>query len=144
MIQKTLLQWWKKKIVNPISKIDDFYVKHKFREHNKEADHWANVGVEGQRKVVIDKKSNAHTWKAVKGFWDGSCRENGESGCGVLIKVVDRERWVTISKMAVPLKVGTAMAAEIMGVCVLMGILVLIFHTCLCVQNINRCIDKKQ
>ena len=41
-------QWWKKKIANPISKIDD-YVKHLCREHNSETDHWANVGAEGQR-----------------------------------------------------------------------------------------------
>ena len=66
MIQKTLHQWWKK-IANPVSSIDD-YVKHIFREHNLEADHWANVGAEGQKKVVIDKKSNADTRKAVKGF----------------------------------------------------------------------------
>ena len=51
-------------------------VKHIFREHNKEADHWANVGAEGQRKVVIDRKSDAETWKAVKRLWDG----NGKSG----------------------------------------------------------------
>ena len=36
-----------------------------------------------------------------------------KSGCGVVIKGVDREGWVTISKIAVPLKVGTAMAAEV-------------------------------
>ena len=67
MIQKTLHQWWKKKIANPISKTDD-KVKHIFREHNQEADLWANVGAEGQRKV-------ADIWKAVKGFWDGSCED---------------------------------------------------------------------
>ena len=59
------------------------------------------------------------------------------------------KKWVTISKIAVPLKVGTATAAEMMCVCVcvLTGILDLVFHKCLCVQNINRCIDttmKKQ
>ena len=144
-IQKTLHQWWKKKMANLLQKIDD-YVKHIFREH-KEADHWANVGAEGQRKVVIDRKSNGDTWKAVKGFCDGSCKVNGTSGCGVAIKEVDRERWVTISRSAVPLKVGTAMGAEMMGVCVLTGILDLVFHKCLCVQNTSRCIGtilKKQ
>ena len=64
-------------MANPISKIDD-YVKHIFWEHNQEADHWAKVGAEGQRKVVIDRKDDADTWKAVKGFWDGSCKDNGE------------------------------------------------------------------
>ena len=52
-----------------------------------------------------------------------------------------RGRWVTISRIAVPLKVGTAMAAEMMGVCLLTGILDLFFHSCLCVPNINRRID---
>ena len=76
---------------------------HVFREHNQEADHWANVGAEGQRKVVIDRQGFADTWKAVKGFGDASCNDNGESGCGVVIKGVDREG-CTISKIALPLK----------------------------------------
>ena len=41
-----------------------------------------------------------------------------KSGCGVVIKGVDRERWVVIDKIAVHPKVGTAMAAEVAGVCV--------------------------
>ena len=77
-------------MANLLQKIDD-YVKHIFREHN-EADHWANVGAEGQRKDVVDGKSNGDTWKAVKGFCDGSCKVNGTSGCGVAIKGVDREK----------------------------------------------------
>ena len=48
-IQKKLYTWWKRKIANPISKIDD-YAKHIFQEHNQEADHWANLGAEGHRK----------------------------------------------------------------------------------------------
>ena len=64
-------------MANLLQKIDD-NVKHIFREHNKEADHWANVGAEGQRKVVFDRKGDADTWKAVKGFWDGRCKDNGE------------------------------------------------------------------
>ena len=132
----------KKKIANPISKIDD-YVKHIFREHNQAA----NVGAEGQRKVVIDRKNNADTWKAVKGFWDGSCKDNGKKRCGAVIKGVDRERWITISRFADRLKVGTAIAAEMMCVCVLTGLLDLVVHQSQCVQNINQCIDttmKKQ
>ena len=42
-------------------------------------------------------------------------RTMGKSECGVVIKRVDRERWITISRIAVPLKVGAAMAAEMMG-----------------------------
>ena len=128
-------------MTNPVSLIDDF-VKHTFREHNKEADHWANVGAEGQRKTVIDRNSDADTWKASKGFWDGSCKESGKSGCGVVIKGFAREEWVTNSKIAVPHKVETAMAAEMMGVCVRTGTLDLIFNKCLCVPNVDKCIDK--
>ena len=55
---------------------------------------------------------------------------------------VDKD-WVTISKIAVPLKGGAAMmAAEVMGMCVLAVILGLVFHKFLCIQKINRCIGK--
>ena len=37
-----------------LRKIGDF-VKHVFREHNREADHCTNIGAEGQRKIVIDR-----------------------------------------------------------------------------------------
>ena len=55
----------------------------------------------------------------MRGHWDGSFKDNGKSGRGVVVKAVGRERWVTISKIAVPLQVGTAVAAEVAGVCVL-------------------------
>ena len=60
-----------------LRKIGDF-VKHVFSERNREADHWADNGAEGQRKIVIDRCNNSDTWKAVKGFWDGSVKENGK------------------------------------------------------------------
>ena len=82
----------------------------------------------------MTEKSNADTWKAVKGW---QLQGQGK----VVIKGVDRERCVTIGRIAVPLKVGTAMATEMMGVCVFAGILDLVFHKCLCVYNINRCIN---
>ena len=49
---------------------------------------------------------------------------------------------MTIRNIAVPLRDSTAMAAEVAGVRVLTGILDLVFNTCLCIQNISRCIDK--
>ena len=52
---KTLYSGWKRKIAIPISKIDE-YAKHSFREHNQEADHWANLGAEGQRKTNVDRQ----------------------------------------------------------------------------------------
>ena len=42
----------KKKIASPITKIDDF-VRHVHREHNQEADHWANIGAQELRKIVL-------------------------------------------------------------------------------------------
>ena len=95
----------------------------------------------GIEEIIVGRSDNAVTWKAAKGFWDGSCKGNGMIGCGVVIKGVDRDRWVTISKIVVLLKVGTAMAAEMMGVCVLTEILDLVFFgKCPCIQNIIRCI----
>ena len=48
---------------------------------------------------------------------------------------------MTIRRISVPLKVGTAMAAEVAGVCVLTGIFHLVFSKCLCVQSVNQCIN---
>ena len=140
LIQKTLYSWWNGKNADPNSKTDD-YVKHIFWKHNQKAEHWATLPAEGQRKTVVDRYSNSESWKAVKSFWDASATDNGKSECGVVIKGVDRDRWVTIIKIAVPLKAGTAMAAEVKGVCVLTEILDLVFNKCLCVQSINRCTD---
>ena len=99
-----------------------------FREHNLEADHWANLGAEGQRTVIVDRSGNTETGKAVKGFWDGLSKDNGKSGRGVVIKGVDRNTWVPISRIALPLRVSAAMASAAMGVCVLTEILDLVFQ----------------
>ena len=48
--KKTLHSWWKKGIAKPISIIDSF-VKHVYREHNQEADYWANIGAQRRRKL---------------------------------------------------------------------------------------------
>ena len=88
-------------------------MKHIFWKHNQEAEHWANLPAEGQRKSVVDRYSNSESWKAVKSFWDASAKDNGKSGCGVVIKGVDRDRWVTISKIAVLLKADTSMSLVI-------------------------------
>ena len=100
------------------------------------SDHWANVGAVGKKEIVADKGSNTEKWKAITEFWDGSCKGNGRSGCGVIVAGVDRGKSVTISKIALPLKVCTAMAA-----CLLMSVLNLILNKNLTVGNINRCID---
>ena len=100
-IQKTLHHWWKKKIANLFSEIDD-YVKHIFREQNQIRRITGPMWEPKDRgKLLVTGKVMLTHGKAVKGLWDGSCKDNGESGCGVVIKAVDRERWVTISRIAV-------------------------------------------
>ena len=110
-------------------------------ENNQEAAHWANIEAQGQRKTVLGRRDNSESWKAVKSYWDGSFKDNGKSGCGVVIGV-DKNKWVTISKIVFPLKAGTAMASEVGGVCVFMGFVDLIFCKCLCAHSVNQCINR--
>ena len=61
----------------------------------------------------------------------------------MVVKGVDKENWVTIRKIALRLRECTAMAAEMTGVCLLMGVIDLIWSTDLHVNNnINRCMKK--
>ena len=60
---------------------------------NQEADHLANLGAEGVRKIIVEKGNKTENLKAVRGFWDGSKKTDGRSGCGVVIKGVDRDKW---------------------------------------------------
>ena len=85
----------------PVTQIDD-YVNHIFREHNQEADYLANLRAEERRKITVEKGNKTENWKAVRGFWDGSIKIDGSSGCGVVIKGVDWDTWITIIKIAVP------------------------------------------
>ena len=66
-------------------------------------------------------------------------KEDGSSGCGVVIKAVDRKNWITISNIAVPLRACTAMAAEITGVSVLTEVLDLLLDEKFNWENINEC-----
>ena len=100
-----------------ISKIDD-YVKHIFRRIQFESRSLGQLGCRGTETKIVDKDNNTERWKAVKGVWDGSSKNNGKSCCGV------RDKWITITKIAVPLGIGTAMAADVVGVSVLSGILI--------------------
>ena len=87
-------------------------MKHIFREHNR------ILGAEGQRTVVVANENDTDKWKMVRGIWDGSSQ--------VRIKAVDKDKRITISRIAVPLKMCTAMAAEVAGARVLTGILDLV------------------
>ena len=84
------------------------------------------MGAEGQRKITVEEGNSTENWKAVRGFWDGSKKTDGRAGCGVVIKGVDRDKWITIRKIAVLLKACTDMAAEVVGASVLTGILDLV------------------
>ena len=75
-------------------------MSHVFRQHKKEADHWANVGELVERRKLWWIKEvmlccvyvDSHTRVLCKvenckrpENADGSCKENGRIGCGVVI-----------------------------------------------------------
>ena len=121
----------RKKVAFHITQIDD-YVKHIFRERNQEADHQANLGAEGQRKITVDKGNITQNWTAAK-------KTDGRSCCGVVIKGVDRDKWM--SEVAVPLETSTAMAAEVVGASGVTGILDLVLQKNLSMEAINQCVE---
>ena len=72
------------------------WITHTFREHNKEADLWADKGEKGRVEEWVDTTRVA--WPEVAGlcgFWDGSC-DNGYCGSGILIMAYsDLQGWST-------------------------------------------------
>ena len=72
-------------------------------------------------------------------FWDGSKKTDGRSGCGVVIKGVDRNKCITVSKITVLLKGCAALAAEEVGVSVLLGILDLVLG-----KTISKKMEKRR
>ena len=44
--------WWKRKVAKPTSNIDGS-VRHVNTEQNEEADHWATIGAQRQRKLSM-------------------------------------------------------------------------------------------
>ena len=57
------------------------------------------------------------------------------------VVVVDRDKWITISKIAVPLKACTAMATKVVGASVLTGISDLVLEKAISMEAINQCVD---
>ena len=55
-IQRILHSWWKRGAATPISNIDNF-VKHVYREHNQEADHWADIELREEEKLISKEKT---------------------------------------------------------------------------------------
>ena len=71
-IQRILHSWWKRGAATPISNIDNF-VKHIYREHNQEADHWAHIGAQGRRKLIhFGKTPQQHGKRYVVSEMDAS------------------------------------------------------------------------
>ena len=112
------------------------YVRHISREHNHEAHYLANLGADRVKKVIVEQGGNNERWKAVKGgFLMEAKRETAPAAAVWLSRVVDRESWITISKVAVPLVLCIAMAAEVTGACILADVLDLTFSQQLSVEN---------
>ena len=101
-------------------------LKRLFREHNHQVDHLANLGAEGQKNTRWKRETIQKTGRQIEGFGIGNTKTDGRSGCGVVVKCVDQDKWITISKLVVPLKTCAAVAAEVAGASVLIGILDLV------------------
>ena len=89
-------------------------------------------------KIVIDWGNNIESWKEVKGFWDGSSKNNGRSCCGVIFKCVDRNKWIALSKIAVSLTIGTASPPKVVFVSLQASWIS--SYSNLSNKNINQCI----
>ena len=84
------------------------------------------------RSITVENGGDNERRRAVRGFWDGNKIMDGCSGCGIVIKGVDKERKsITISKIAAPLEV-CALSAEVTGACMLTNILNVVFHKNVC------------
>ena len=95
--QKILQSWWKRKVAFAVGLIDDF------------------------RKYLFPRVQSGGRPSGEPGDW----RAGDWSGCRV-IQGVDRDKWITRCKIAVPLKTSTVMAAEIAGPSMLTGTLDLV------------------
>ena len=91
-IQKTLFLWWQRKNANPILKTVVDYVKHVFWEHNQQPK---------DREKLLSTGAIILEDEGCEMFQDRSAKDNGKSGCGVVIKGVNWYRCVTICEIAV-------------------------------------------
>ena len=67
-------------------------------------------------------------------------KAKGKFGCGVIIKAADRGAWRTITKIALPLGTDSAMTAEVLGACILVGAMDLILNRAINKDNLDKCI----
>ena len=119
-IQKTLHSRWKKKVAYPVTEIDDF-VKQIFWEHKSGGRPLDELGRGRPEEYhCLKRETIQNTGRRYAGSGTAAKRQMVEVYCGVVIKGVDR-KWMRVSKFAVPSKVCTAMAAEVVGASVLTG-----------------------
>ena len=78
-----------------------FYLTDRLAQ-NQDADHWANMSAERQRTSAVDKRNNDEKIGR-RCVASGTAAPSAmvKVGCGVVIKGVDRDKWITISKIAV-------------------------------------------
>ena len=84
----------KRNVARPISNMDGF-VKQMHKENNQDADNLANICAQERRKIIIDRRNDSE--------YEAS-EDSDRSGCGVVNKGVDGERWMILSKIAIFLK----------------------------------------
>ena len=78
-------------------------------------DSLANPGAAAVQKIRLERGQNNGVWTPIRGIWDGSKKQGGKTGCGRVITAPDKENWMTVCKIAVPLTTRTAMASEVAG-----------------------------
>ena len=61
--------------------------------------------------VTVEGFQGEEAWTATGGDWDRS-KKKGRSGGGLVIKSVDRGKWIAVRKILIPLKTSTATAVE--------------------------------
>ena len=108
--------------------MDDF-VKHSYRKDNQEAGHMANLGGRVSCESFCGRLQN-HGLQQQRRRYEAAgtkAKKGGGSGCGVVSKVDDREKWITVSNISVPLEIDTAMAAEVASAHIQTEVLDLVF-----------------
>ena len=101
----------------------------------------------GNGKLSVWRTLSKSTIKKQTTHLETDQKSDGRSGCGLAIKRVDEDKWMTMGKIAVPLKTCTAMAAEIAEAIVLTGLLDLLFDKKPAVQKsgwTNNCFSTRK
>ena len=105
-------EWWS---MNSLATVNRRVGRtHTVREHNREADQWADKGAKGRVEEWVDTTRIA--WPEVPGlcgFGDGSC-DNGNCGGGIVIAACsDVQGWSTFFKKCGPVPGGNSLDAEL-------------------------------